>query len=382
MPTISIKIPQLGEGLQEARLVAFLKQPGDHVSRDEPIYQMETDKAVMDVESPYEGVLTSWLAEVDAIVPIGADVALMEVAQVDESAVTESSPVEVGVPADGPPPSPSARNAHVPPRTRAYAKEKGLTEEQLSMVKAASGKMMPADIDAYLSDREAKGYLERPVSPNQRVLMSRLQRGHHLAVPGTMSVVASWEAIENARTVMQAEGGPFQPSTFTMFAYAVVQAVKDHSVFRSQLVGESTMRTYDHVALGIAVALPGDELVMAVVEDADTLSFREFAERARSRIELARKGQDQASEAVTVNLTNLQRFGIRHGVPVVVPPAIASLFLGEVHNGFDPDPGEPELRRQVNLVLTFDHRLSNGVGAAAFLQAVKKNVETVGGLLH
>ena len=81
MPTIAITIPQLGEGLQEARLIATLKQPGERVRRDEPIYQMETDKAVMDVESPYEGVLTAWLAEADAILPIGGEVALMDVAE-------------------------------------------------------------------------------------------------------------------------------------------------------------------------------------------------------------------------------------------------------------------------------------------------------------
>jgi pyruvate dehydrogenase E2 component (dihydrolipoamide acetyltransferase) len=196
-----------------------------------------------------------------------------------------------------------------------------------------------------------------------------------------MSVVASWEGIEAVRAHMQAEGGDFQPSSFSMFAYAVVQAAKEHEVFRSQLVGESTMRIYSRLSLGIAVALPEDELVMAVVERADTLSWREFAERMREQIGLARTGKDQASESVTINLTNLQKYGIRYGVPVVVPPAVATLFLGEVHNGFDPDPGEPELRRQVNLVLTFDHRLSNGVGAAAFLHSVKEHLETIGRLV-
>src|SRR5262245_12693420 len=80
MPVVSVRIPQIGEGLQEARLVGVLKQPGEAVRRDEPIYQMETDKAVMDVESPYEGKLVRWLADVDAILPIGGAVAEMEVA--------------------------------------------------------------------------------------------------------------------------------------------------------------------------------------------------------------------------------------------------------------------------------------------------------------
>jgi pyruvate dehydrogenase E2 component (dihydrolipoamide acetyltransferase) len=181
---------------------------------------------------------------------------------------------------------------------------------------------------------------------------------------------------------MQMEGGPFQPSSFTMFAYAVVRAAKEHEVFRAQLIGESTLRVYRHVSLGVAVALPHDDLVTAVVERADTLGWPEFAERMRERIALARSGKDQATESVTINLTNLQKYGIRYGVPVVVPPAVATLFLGEVHNGFDPDVGEPELRRQVNLVLTFDHRLSNGVGAAAFLHSVKEYVETIGGWVN
>src|SRR5207248_6735870 len=79
MPTVSVRIPQIGEGLQEARLVAILKQPGERVKRDEPIYQMETDTAVMDVESPYEGTLVEWTAAVDSIIPIGAEVARMDV---------------------------------------------------------------------------------------------------------------------------------------------------------------------------------------------------------------------------------------------------------------------------------------------------------------
>ena len=79
MPIVSVCIPQMGEGLQEARLVAVLKQPGDFVKRDEPLYQMETDKAVMDVESPFEGVLTEWLVATDTILPIGSEIAKMDV---------------------------------------------------------------------------------------------------------------------------------------------------------------------------------------------------------------------------------------------------------------------------------------------------------------
>lgn len=388
MATVSVRIPQIGEGLQEARLVAVLKQPGDKVKRDEPIYQMETDKAVMDVESPYEGTLVEWLAEVDTILPIGGEVARMEVgAGVEEvggghgpAATTETAaPAFVASTESG-----AARNANIPPRTRAYAKEKGISEADLGSISSASGKLMPSDIDAYLAGgstsgtKTGQGFTEAPVAQKQRLLASRLMRGSQLVVPGTITVAVDWEPIENLRARVKSSGGDFQPSAFTMFAYAVAKALGEYPIFRSTLVNDNTLRTYDHAALGIAVALPGDELVIAVVDDADTLEWRDFAGQMRAKIDLARGGQDQANEAVTVSLTNMQAFGLRDAVPVVVPPAIGTIFLGEPYNGLDQASSEPKLKRMVNVALTFDHRVLNGVGAASFINKIKANVEGIG----
>jgi pyruvate/2-oxoglutarate dehydrogenase complex dihydrolipoamide acyltransferase (E2) component len=392
MPTVSVRIPQIGEGLQEARLVAVLKQPGEKIKRDEPIYQMETDKAVMDVESPYEGTLLAWSAPVDTILAIGGEVATMEVADgvsevggahgqapVQEAAATSTA---VGGPEGG------SRNANIPPRTRAYAKEKGIADADLAGIPAPSGKLMPADIDAFLSGGSAPagpksgdGYTETAVAAKQRLLASRLVRGTQLVVPGTITVAVDWEPLENMRGRMKSQGGEFQPSAFTMFAYAVALALKDYPIFRSTLVNDNTLRTYDHVALGIAVGLPGDELVLAVVPDADTLSWPDFAAKMREQIQLARTGQDQANEAVTMSLTNMQSFGLRDAVPVVVPPSVGTLFLGEVYNGIDQRSSEVKIRRMANIALTFDHRVLNGVGAANFINKVKENVESIGGLV-
>lgn len=388
MPIISVRIPQIGEGLQEARLVAVLKQPGDSVKRDEPIYQMETDKAVMDVESPYEGKLIEWLAAVDAILPIGGEVGRMEVADGVGEVSGGHAPAptaEAQVTAPVPVATAGARNANIPPRTRAYAKEKGLSDEVLAGIPSASGKLMPADVDAYLSGsggaKTGEGYTEAAVSPKQRLLASRLVRGSQLVVPGTIVVQAGWEPIENLRARAKARGGDNQPSAFTMFAFCVARALADHPAFRSTLVNDETLRTYDHADLGIAVARPGDELLLAVVEDSDTLAWHDFAARTRERIELARNGQDQANEATTISLTNMQSFGLRDAVPVVVPPGVATLFLGEPYWDLDQESSDPKRRRFVNLSLTFDHRVLNGVGAANFLNAVKENLHSIGGLI-
>jgi pyruvate dehydrogenase E2 component (dihydrolipoamide acetyltransferase) len=206
-------------------------------------------------------------------------------------------------------------------------------------------------------------------------------RGSQNFVQGTMSVIVKWDCIERERERQKATGDPFQPSVFTMFAFAVAQALKDHSEFRSTLAGEETVRTYDKASLGIAVGLPGDELVLAVVEDAAGLSWREFAQQMREKIDLARAGNDQAHEGVSISLTNMQAFGLRDAVPVVVAPSVATLFLGEAYFGQDPQSEEPRTVRLANVALSFDHRLINGVGAAKFLGAIKQTVETVGAIL-
>jgi pyruvate dehydrogenase E2 component (dihydrolipoamide acetyltransferase) len=365
MPVVSICIPQIGEGLQEARLVAVLKNPGDFVRRDEPLYQMETDKAVMDVESPFDGKLVEWLAGIDAVLPIGGEVARLEVA------------------GEG---SPSGRNASVPPRTRAYAKERGVADEVLARIPAKTGKLMPEDIDAYLAaptpaPKKERAFDDAPLTTKQRLLASRLVRGNQLSVPGSLTVQVNWEPILALRAAHKARREHNAPSAFTMFAYAAARAIAAHPQFRRVLIGDSTGRTYRHVALGIAVALPGDELVTAVVEDADTLDWTEFAERARAAINLAREGKDQVSEAVTMTLTNMQGFGLRDAVPVVVPPAVGVLFLGEIYNGLAQGIDEIRLQKSVNVGRTFDHRLLNGVGAANFVNTLKEMVENIGKLI-
>lgn len=378
MGLAQVFIPQIGEGLQEARLVAFLKSPGDRVERDEPIYQMETDKAVMDIESPYAGVLKEWLAGVDDILKIGDAVAVIEV---EGEVVAEAPPSHAPAPAEAAPAA--SRAANIPPRTRAYAKEKGISDEVLVDLAAKTDKLMPTDIDAYLGGGApaGAGYKEVPLSSKQRLLASRLVRSSSQAVQGTITVVVDWSGIEAEREKVKQSASDFKPSTFTMFAYAVAKTMAEHPMFRSTWVGEATLRTYDHVSLGIAVSLPGDELVLAVVEEADALSWRDFAARTREKIDLARSGQDQANESVTLSLTNMQSFRLRDAVPVVVPPAVATLFIGEVYTTLDPKSAELKPMRAVNLVMSFDHRLINGVGAAEFLAAVGKNVEAIAGIL-
>ncbi len=391
MPTVSVRIPQMGEGLQEARLVAFLKKPGDSVKRDEPLYQMETDKAVMDVESPYDGVIEEWTVKENTILPIGAEIGKMKVAEgVKEMAAGHGPPpkaaVQTPVAAAVSAPSGPPRNRDIPPRTRRYLKEKGLLDVAMQ-IPSRGTKLTPEDVDAFLGGSSAAAaspvalksttdYDEFELSARQRNLSSRLARGAQLCVPGTIMVECRWDKIESARETLKASQHEFQPSAFTMMAYCVSQAMAAHPKFRSTIPNPDTIRTYRGANLGIAVALPGDELVTAVVPNSDQLDWKSFANAVRQQIELARNGKDQATEATTLSITNMSAFGLRNAVPVVVSPSVATLFLGEAYWQPVPKMGGFDFVRMVVLSLTFDHRVINGVGAANFINDVKRRIES------
>lgn len=400
---VSLRIPAIGEGLQEARLVAKLKQAGESISRDEAIYQMETDKAVMDVECPHAGVMVEWLAEVDEVLAIGAEVARIRTSDAVSAPIEQQSVTTSAQPVASPMTSATASNAgrrrDLPPRTRVYAQERGLTESQIDSIPATGKNLLPSDVDAFLANRvsnpepasisgpttgvssSGKRFTDVPFAGRQRILSSRLQRGNQLVVPGMMSVVADWSGVESVREGYKSAGGDFQPSTFTIFAFAVAKACAKHPIMRSTLRGDEAIRTYDNIQLGIAVARPGDELVVAVVPDADTLTWMDFANVTRERILEARDGQDQADESVTLSITNMQGYGIRDAMAVVVPPGVATIFLGEAYNGLANDTSELRLMRCANIGITIDHRIINGVGGAEFLNTIKANVEDIRNLI-
>lgn len=397
MPTIEIKIPQLGEGLQEARILRFLKQPGEPVTQDEPIFEMETDKAVMEIESPAAGVLEAWTVAEGEVVPIGTVIGRITTEVRREEArlaphashltpyatlTTASPPVE---------PSPvgaALRNIAVPPRTRAYAREKGLSDEELARLAAeAEDKLLPEAIDRYLSarapaaPREIHGpaYRDMPLPPAQRTLVYRLQRATQRVIPAIMEMPVPWKPIEEVRNFFKqraTEDGDHQPTQFLLFAWCVVQAAKKHPRFLCSMPNDNTLRQYEHLHLGIAVARPNDELLTARVENADALPFPEFIQAAQAAIAHARAGEDQATEAMQISLTNLAHAGVRLGIPVVVAPAVATLFIGTPYNEAYPLPeGGVGFRRMASMVLGFDHRLVNGLGAANFLTDIRARIE-------
>lgn len=246
---------------------------------------------------------------------------------------------------------------------------------------------MPADVDAWLAAQSASPTAERapsetagayrdvPVSKRQQTLNYRLARGAQVCVPVTIIDEVDWTAIAAAHSALPAEKD--RPNQFAMFLWCVVRAMEKHEKFRSSLSADgTTLRIYDRVNLGVAVALPDDQLTTAVVEDADLLDWHGFVARLKEQIAAAREGQDQATPATTLSVSNMGSLGVRIGIPAVVSPAVATLALGEVFELPVQSGDGIAFRPAAMLTLSFDHRILNGAGGAEFLKELKSQVES------
>ena len=391
MPVISVRIPQLGEGLQEALLVEFLKQPGDQIKRDEPIYVMETDKATTDVESPYEGTLVEWTVETGTVLEIGAEIGKMEVAEgVKEMPAghgpADSEPAAVAAPNDsGTGPAKAAVRSgavQIPPKTRKYLKEKGLLDIA-DQIPTSGKKLMPEDVDAYLASGGgtqtvgADQYAESKLPQSQITLNYRLHRGTQICVPVTIMNEVDWTSLDRAREANRDSGGP---TAFAMALWCVVQSLKKFDRFRSSLSSDGkTLKTFHDVNLGIAVSLPGDELVTAVVSAADKMEPADFYAAVARQIDIARDGKDQVNESTTISVSNIGKSGMKIGIPAIVAPAMATLAVGQTYWQPVPKDGGFDFVKTATLTLSFDHRIANGVGAANFLADIKQQIESYSG---
>ncbi|MEO8486599.1 MAG: biotin/lipoyl-containing protein [Betaproteobacteria bacterium] len=335
--TAELAVPQLGEGLREVRIVEILRRAGDAVRRGEPIYVVETDKSTVELEAPFDGTIERWNVSPGDVVAVGAVVARLTTPGM--SGATDAKP---------------RPDVMIPPRTRAHARERGIADAELARIPSSSGKLMPADVDAWIARSGPSAAPIEPLSAEQRRLVFRMRRSAERVIPGTLAVDVAFAALERAPT----EGAG--PSTVQLLAHTAARIASSLPRFRSTLVGDDSLRTHDGINVGIAIARPGDELVTAVVRGADRLTLEAFVREARRQMREALRTGDQAGDDTQLLVSHLGRERILDAVPTLVAPANAILFLGA--------PRGDGLAR---LVMTFDHRLHNGAGAATFLAALR-----------
>ena len=407
-----IHMPRLSDTMEEGVIAAWRKQVGDQVSRGDVVADIETDKAIMELEAYDDGVLEKILVAEGETVPIGTPIAVLgdgsgvssepEPAPSEQSAedtAEQSAPRTNGVPA--PTEAPVAQpqqDAGAPPKPKASPLAKAVARElgvNLADVQGTGpgGRIIRADVEAAAEQQQAaqpaapqpaqpapaaaqpargtEDVEEVPLSRIRKVTAKRLteskQQAPHFYLTSAIDVTELVEFRATLNERLLAAGGP-KVSINDLVVKAVATALRANPSLNVSFA-EDKLLQHKRIHLGVAVALE-DGLVVPVIRDADRKSVSEIAAEAKEKAVRAREGKLRPDEmsGSTFSISNLGMFGIEEFSAVINPPEAGILAVGAVKDEVQVREGEFVARKIMRVTLSADHRAVDGAVGAAFLQ--------------
>ena len=401
MPSVrEFPLPDLGEGLTSAEIVRWLVEVGDVIQVDQPVAEVETAKAVVEVPCPYAGVVTSRFGEAGVEVPVGAPLVTVAVAAAPEEpegpaggsgsgnvlvgyGTTEPSSTRrrrVGAPAvtTAPAPAPAkAVPAVISPLVRRLARENGI---DLSTVTGSGpdGLIMRADVTVPQPEsRPATAPTDEvlPLRGVARLAAETFARSRREIPDATCWVDADATELLAARRTLDL-------GLLALLGRICTAALARHPELNSSVVtgpdGAATgVRRHSAVHLGFAAQTPRG-LAVPVVRDAHLLSTGQLAAELSRLTASAREGRLGPAELTggTFTLNNYGVFGVDGSTPIINHPEAAMLGVGRIAAKPWVHQGELAVRQVVQLSFSFDHRVCDGAVAGAFLRFVADAVES------
>ena len=394
---ISVVMPALEMAQETGKLISWLKKEGESVAKGEPLLEIETDKAVMEIESPGDGVLAGVKIEAGAEVPVGQTIAWIvrpgEVPPVDEVAV-ESGRKTTAVPAISTAASAnqtatatqsSTQAVKISPKARRLASERGIN---LADVRGsgAGGEILASDILAAAESKAAPSPAAVDTgSPIARLMAERTTQSWttvpHFFVTREVDAGALNEArqqfgpqilgakIGESRT----EKSPGLKLTHTDLLVALVARVLQKHPRVNACWTREGVRTNPEINIGIAVAVD-DGVVAPVIHNAANLTLGEIAVQRRDLTERARSGKLRPADVAggTFTISNLGMFGVDAFTAIIIPPQAAILAVGRIADRVVPvgvgSEARPGVRPMMTLTLSSDHRVVDVARAAEFLR--------------
>lgn len=417
---VDFRLPDVGEGMAEAEVVRWLVQVGDRVELDQPVVEMQTDKAVVELPAPAAGRVTEIRWREGDAVPVGEVLLVI----VDESEEEGTAEAQKGVRADAvqggvgtvPTASVPSRRRRVPaaPSTRRLARELGVDITQLrgtgpqgrvtdeDVRRAAAADPGPAGAGALreekgsepvlrCSDRamarpEDRPFREEPLTRTRRVIADRLlfsvTRKPHATHFDEWKADGLVRWIQQRRREQDASGPKisFLPVLLKMIAVAL----RHHPTFNAHFdEDKQTVRTYSSVALGIATDTP-QGLLVPVIPEVEKKSVAQLAGELAELTESARSGTipPERLTGSTFTVSNAGALGSgRWATPIINPPEVAILALHPVEQRPVVREGELAVGWVMNVSLSFDHRVLDGADAIRFTQTLARYVADPGRLL-
>ncbi|MBX6742998.1 MAG: 2-oxo acid dehydrogenase subunit E2 [Acetobacteraceae bacterium] len=391
MGTRIVKLPDIGEGVAEAELVAWHVKPGDIVREDQILAEVMTDKATVEIPSPAAGIVTALGGEVGSMLAVGGELVRLEVPDEAGAAPSPPRPAEATLPAPPAhaPASPKGGKPLASPAVRRRARNAGIDLSQLHGT-GPEGRILHEDLDAWLRGAGAATAPPRQPAANTRVEEIRItglrrrtaermaeatRRIAHFSYVEEVDVTA----LEELRGTLNAGIGQGRErlTLLPFLVLAVVRAVADFPQMNALYDDEAeVIRRHGAVHIGIATQTPSG-LLVPVLRHAEARDLWDCAAEIRRLVEAARQGQAQREElsGSTITITSLGALGGIASTPVINPPEVAIIGVNKIalrpvwrDGGFVP-------RRMMNLSSSFDHRVIDGHDAAAFIQRIKGLLE-------
>ncbi len=363
----SVTMPKMGFDVLEATIIRWLKREGDRVFIGEVIVEVETDKAIVELESLAEGSLLTINAPEGTLVPVGAILA------------------QIGAPGEQLPiPGPSVEATRVSPVAQRIAAERGIDIATLTgtgslghvtkedVLYATSGIELPATglrigFPPRTPDTEGKITLGPMGEAIARRTEATMRDVPHFYINITVDMTS---ALELRRQFNHVHVGPTRASLNDIIIRASTIALLKYPVFNSTFEGDH-LSVHSNVNIGIAVALP-EGLMVPAIPNCETKSLAEIAQASKDLAQRARSGTLRQSEySGTFSVSNLGMFNVDSFTVVIVAPQVAVLGVSTVR----PTPvvisDELVIRRTMTITLGVDHRVAHGAEAAQFLAELK-----------
>jgi pyruvate dehydrogenase E2 component (dihydrolipoamide acetyltransferase) len=383
------KFPDVGEGIAEAEIVRWLVKEGDSVNEDQDLLEVETDKAVLTLNSPYTGKIKKLHGQEGEIIKVGDVLTTVDAAGEDTTAVEadkKDSGTVVGSLGDDEVVE-VVHPVQAMPAVRALAKQMGInlasvkgsgpggriTKEDVEKATAKTGQQDRAEADPY-------GVVEKiPLRGIRRTIAKRMAEASKRVAEVTIWEDADISELEQVRAKERrvAEEKGVRLTYLPFLIKAIIPALKAHPYFNASLdeAAEAIIlkRYYN---IGIAVDT-SDGLIVFVIKSADEKNILDMAREIATLADKARLRKIDLHElkGSTFTITNYGVVGASYGTPIINHPEVAILGLGKIEDRAVVRDGEITIRKMMPLSLAFDHRVIDGVEAGRFLGVVIEHLE-------
>ncbi|HAH33354.1 MAG TPA: diapophytoene dehydrogenase [Flavobacteriaceae bacterium] len=419
MAKFELKLPKMGESVAEATVTNWLKNIGDAIEADEPVLEIATDKVDSEVPSEVDGVLVEILFNTDDVVQVGQTMAIIEtnsdadavdtpqsdpqdtesVKQVAATVTAAKETVSAAVVVS------STQGRFYSPLVKKMAQKENILQVELDAIPGTGkdGRVSKNDMLTYIKNRGAGALVSKsvaaptkaaPVSVNggdeiiEMTRMGKLIAHHMVASVQTSAHVQSfieadvtniWNWRKKVKASFMTREG--ENLTFTpIFMEAVAKALKDFPMMNIALDGDNIIKR-KNINLGMAAALPGGNLIVPVIKNADQLNLvgmtkavNDLAARARDN-----KLKPDDIQGGTYTVTNVGTFGSIMGTPIINQPQVGILALGAIRKVpaviETPDGDFIGIRYKMFLSHSYDHRVVNGALGGQFVKAVADYLE-------